>query len=120
MICEFIKDNGGNCKANAMIGSKFCYLHNPDISDEEKREAQIRGGKVKMITIKKALPELALDHSGDIFYLIADTIKRVRTGELDPRLANTIFYGSGALIRAYELKDIEKRIEDLEKAVKLK
>ena len=119
MQCKFTKPEGEQCKANAMADSDYCFHHNPDIPDEVKREAQAKGGRAKQITITKPLPELPIVKSKDIFYLIADTLKRVRSGEIDPKIANTIFYGSEKLLKAYETKTIEKKIEKLEKPINI-
>ena len=77
MKCEFIKPDETKCEAHAIKDSEFCYFHNPDITDEDKREAQSNGGKTKALTLKEALPELALSKPSDAVLLITDTISRV-------------------------------------------
>ena len=117
MKCEFIKPDGQKCEAYAVKGSKFCYFHNPDISDEEKREAQSNGGKTKALTLKEPLPELALIKPDDAVLLIADTISRVRAGALDIRTANCLGFLSDKLLKAFEVSRLNDRVEIIERVV---
>ena len=117
MKCEFIKPDGTKCEANAMKDSKFCYFHNPDISDEEKREAQSNGGKTKALTLKEPLPELALAEPADAILLIADTISRVRAGTLDIRTANCLGFLSDKLLKAFETSRLNDRLEVIERVI---
>ena len=117
MKCEFIKPDGTKCEAHAITGSKFCYFHNPDISDEEKREAQSNGGKTKALTLKEPLPPLALAKPSDAVLLIADTISRVRAGTLDIRTANCLGFLSDKLLKAFETSRLNDRLEVIERVV---
>lgn len=117
MQCKHTKDNGEQCNANAMTGSDFCFLHNPEISEEDKKEAQTRGGQNRARIIKEALPEIKIKTSKDAVLLLTDTINRVRAGEMDTKIATTIGYLSGHLIKAYEVSDLEERFSRLEKTI---
>jgi len=117
MKCEFIKPDGIKCDAWAMNGSEFCYFHNPDISDEEKREAQSNGGKIKALILKEPLPELALTEPADAVLLIADTISGVRAGTLDIRTANCLGFLSDKLLKAFEVSKINDRVEIIERVI---
>lgn len=105
------------CQANAMTGSNYCYLHNPDISDEEKRLAQVKGGEARTLTLKEALPLLPLDTPNDAVLLIADTIKRVRAGELDIKTANCIGFLSDKLLKAFEVARLNDKVEYIERVI---
>jgi len=120
MKCEFIKTNGVKCEAHAIKGSEFCYFHNPDISDEEKREAQSNGGKTKALTLKEPLPELVLAEPADTVLLIADTISRVRAGKLDIRTANCLGFLSDKLLKAFEVSQLNSRVEIIERVIQKK
>ena len=120
MKCEFIKQDGTKCEAHAIKDSKFCYFHNPDISDEEKREAQSNGGKTKALTLKEPLPELPLKIPDDATLLVADTISRVRAGTLDIRTANCLGFLSDKLLKAFEVSKLNDRLEILERVMKKK
>jgi len=120
MKCEFIKPDGTKCEAYAIKGSEFCYFHNPDISDEEKREAQSNGGKTKALTLKEPLPELVLAEPADTVLLIADTISRVRAGKLDIRTANCLGFLSDKLLKAFEVSQLNSRVEIIERVIQKK
>ena len=117
MKCKHLKDNGEQCQANAMSESEFCYLHNPDISDEEKREAQINGGANRALTLKKPLPVLPIVKPEDAVLLIADTINRVRAGTLDIRTANCLGFLSDKLLKAFEMSRLNDRLEVIERVI---
>ena len=117
MKCIYIKEGGEQCNAFAMGSSQFCYLHNPDITDEEKREAQSNGGKTKALTLKEPLPELVLAEPADAVLLIADTINRVRAGTLDIRTANCLGFLSDKLLKAFEMSRLNDRLEVIERVI---
>lgn len=117
MQCNFIKDNGEQCNANAMRDSEFCYLHNPDIPEEEKRQAQTRGGQARALTINQPLPDLPLNEPNDAIMLIADTIKRVRAGEIDIKTANCLGFLSDKLLKAFEVAKLNDKVEFIERVI---
>ena len=117
MKCEFIKPDGEKCEAYAVKDSEFCYFHNPDISDEKKREAQSNGGKTKALILKDPLPELVLTTPDHAVLLIADTISRVRAGTLDIRTANCLGFLSDKLLKAFEVSKINDRVEIIERVI---
>ena len=111
MQCKFIKLNNQQCEANAMEDNDFCFLHNPYISEEEKKGMQSKGGKANKIAIKEPLEALEIKDTKDVIFLISDTINRVRAGQMDTKIANCIFYGSGQLIKALETSEIQEKLE---------
>jgi len=117
MKCIYIKEDGGQCNAFAMEGSQYCYLHNPNISPEEKRINQTKGGKSNTIKVNASLPLVKVKTPQDVAGLLEMTINEVRSGELDPRIANTIGYLTGHLIKAIEVGEVEKRINAIEEAI---
>jgi len=50
--------------------------------------------------------------------LLADTINRVRKGQLDPKIASTIGYLAGVLLRSIEVSELEERTRSLESATR--
>jgi len=117
MKCEFIKPDGIKCEAHAVRGSKFCYFHNPDISDKEKQNAQTRGGQARALTISEPLPALPINEPNDAVLLIADTINRVRAGTLDIRTANCLGYLTDKLLKALEVSKLNDRVEIIERVI---
>jgi hypothetical protein len=116
MKCNFIKSDGSQCNANPLSDSEFCFFHDPH-SVEKKKEAQISGGKANKIVLKEALPVLKINESKDVIVLLIDTIARVRSGEIDIRLANALGVLSGQLIKAFEICQISDRVEIVEQKI---
>lgn len=117
MKCIFVKENSDECQANAMKDGQFCFLHNPDIPDEEKRLVQARGGRGNAVKIEDGLPEIKINTADDVVKLLEDTANRVRSGELDIRIANTLAYIAGHLLKALEVADVGKRLERFERVI---
>ena len=115
MQCKFIKSNGKQCNANAMRDSGFCFTHNP-ATKEAKKEAVTKGGKSPKKNYNPLLP-VKIEDSADVAQLLSKTINEVRAGEIDLRVANCIGYLSGHLIKALEVSDLEKRVEEIEKHI---
>ncbi len=117
MKCKFIKNNGNQCEANTISNSQFCFWHDPDIDPEERRKARVDGGKANKIILKNPLPELIVKKPEDVILLLTDTINRVRSGEIDIKLANCLGVLSSCLIKAFETTQIEGRVEIIERAI---
>ena len=111
MQCKHTKENGEQCNGNAMTGSDFCYTHNPDISEEEKLEAKARGGSNRALTINNPLPVMPINEPQDAIMLIADTINRVRAGELDIRTANCLGFLTDKLLKAFEVAKLNDKVD---------
>lgn len=117
MKCIFEKTNGNNCEANAMTESQYCFHHNPAISTEVKKLAQAKGGQANKIIVKEPLPPLKITDTKDIVMLLEDTIAHVRSGEMDLKIATTIGYLSGHLIKAFEISYLEERVIKIESII---
>lgn len=117
MNCRFTKLNGEQCGANPISDSEFCYFHDPKVDPEKKRAARISGGLANKIILKEALPVLVLNKPKDVISLLADTIDRVRSGELEVRTANCLGVLAGQLIKAFEMCQISDRVEIVEQKI---
>ena len=117
MKCVYIKSDGEKCQANAMSDGEYCYLHNPDISQEDKRLAQVKGGEARGITISEALPEIQITTPTDAVILVVDTIGRVRAGTLDIKTANCIGFLTDKLLKAFEVAKLNDKMEFIERVV---
>ncbi|KKP37651.1 MAG: hypothetical protein UR28_C0028G0019 [Candidatus Peregrinibacteria bacterium GW2011_GWF2_33_10] len=117
MKCKFIKIDSSVCSSNAMINSDYCYFHNPEITDEEKNNSQSKGGKNNLIKIQTPLPIIKIQEANDVLILLEDTINRVRSGELDVKIANCIGVLSGQAIKAIEISKLANKMEIIERAI---
>lgn len=117
MKCVFIKPDEEQCNANAMSGAEFCYTHNPAIPEEERQEARTKGGKANIVKVSKPLSEITINKPNDVVNLLTETITEVRNGNLDPRIANTIGYLAGHLLKAFEVTKVADRVETIERVI---
>lgn len=111
--CQYTKSEGEQCKAWAMTDSDFCFTHNPDMQ-EERSLANQRGGQVGKTTTTEPLPPIELSQPSDVVVLLQDTIRGVRAGDIDLKVANSVGYLSGQLLKAHEVAQLQARIEFLE------
>jgi hypothetical protein len=117
MKCNRTKENDEQCEAHAMRESEYCYLHNPEITKKEKRDAQSRGGENKQLRIVVPLPPLEITRTSDVVSLLTDTIHRVRSGEMEVKIANCIGVLSGHLLHAFEISEMQNRAEEIERLI---
>ncbi len=113
--CKEVKDDGTDCNAWAQAEKDYCLMHDPEMEEEHKLICK-KGGMTPKRNFN-SLPEIELKEASDVIALLSDTINKVRTGELDLRVANCIGYLSGHLIKAFEVTQLHQRIELIEKVV---
>ena len=111
--CAGIKRDGGRCAVVVGAGRSHCYQHDPDRSEERKRNAS-RGGRSRgageLATLKKQARDLAAD-------VLAGEVETGRAA-----VANQIF---NTLIRAIEQErknletgELAERLEAMEEVLK--
>lgn len=66
------------------------------------------------MTLPASTQSPELRSAGDVCKLLSETIGDVRIGRLDPKIANTVGYLAGVLVRALEVGKIEERLAALE------
>ena len=114
MKCNFSKNWWDRCNANSMNWSEFCYLHNPDITDEHKRLNQAKWWKNRISKLGNPLPEIDITSTEHVVYLLSDTINSVRTWELDVKVANCLWVLSWHLLKALENVELKKKVDKIE------
>jgi hypothetical protein len=115
--CKYIKEDGKRCNVNAMEDG-YCYFHSPNIPEEEKKLARVKGGKNNVVLIGEIMEETPVRTSEDVVKLMEDVINRVKQGVLDIRTANTIGYLAGVTQKAIKEVEVEDRLKRIEQAVK--
>lgn len=111
------KDNT-QCSGNSMLNADFCYFHNPAIPEADKSENRAIGGKNNAIGALEPLEPLDIQAPQDVVTLLIQTINQVRGGKIEIRAANCLGVLSSHLLRAFEMSDLEKRIEKIEQSLK--
>jgi hypothetical protein len=74
-----------------------------------------KGGRRRVINSPDGLKDFAPPRTAaDLRDLIAQSIIEIRTGKLDPKMANSISYLGTGFLRALEVSDLETRLRALE------
>jgi hypothetical protein len=116
-ICHYVRPNGQRCKAHAITGSASCFFHDPAKAGERAAASKAGGRKHRAATLPATTPDHELETIADVAGLLAATINDVRRGALDPRIANSVGYLSGVLLKAMEQGEVEERLAALEATV---
>jgi hypothetical protein len=112
--CIFIKTNGERCGGYPVEGSDYCINHEPRLQ-EKKLEAVKNGGAASSYEkLELALPELVINTPNDVVTAAVQTVNEVRTGQLPPKVASTIGYLLGVVLKAYEVANLDQRVEMIE------
>lgn len=117
--CAAVAQSGKPCRAKPLHGSPYCFFHDPERSDEHLAASRTGGLRRSrpMLTLDPSTPAPELSTAQAVAALLGETIHHVRTGQVDPRVANAVGYLAGVLIRALEQGDLEERLERLEALV---
>jgi hypothetical protein len=112
MQCQKKKRDGAQCRARARSGHKYCALH---AEPGKAAELGSKGGRRRAVYSPDALKEFTAPRSAaDLRDLLAQSIIEIRTGKLDPKLANSISYLGAGFLRALEVSGLEARLLALE------
>ncbi|MDH3890941.1 MAG: hypothetical protein OEV49_07625 [candidate division Zixibacteria bacterium] len=119
--CKQIKIDGKRCRGRAVTGSKFCFFHDPKRA-KQRQAAQRKGGINRLRPDKvTVLPSNTLDAvlrtADDVCQLLSDTINQVRKGVLDVKIANSVGYLAGVILKARSQGELEDRIVEIEEHI---
>jgi hypothetical protein len=111
--CSGITQAGTACKGIPIVGSQWCYVHDPDHAEERRRHGA-RGGKRG----GRGRPQAELN---DIKDRIRTMVQDVRDGTMDRadaavcgQLYNTLIRAVSVELRVREQQEIEARLKELE------
>ena len=109
---------GNECRAAAVVGTQFCALHG-----DPSRAAELgrMGGRknrhyVDVDEVKFAPPSTP----EDIRNMLSQAMADVHARKLHPRIASTLTYMAGALLKAIESTDVQQRLARLEEGLRAK
>jgi hypothetical protein len=109
--CTAVTSGGQPCKANPVHGKRFCLFHTPG----RAAECGQVGGRRRAVYNPDNLERFESPKSaGELLRLLATTIVEVRSGRMDPRVANTVAYLGASFLSAMEKVELESRLQALE------
>ena len=127
--CKATRKDGDPCRAEAQSGSDYCFFHDPGKGDQ-RHEAKVKGGKTgKLTTLATTKPWRGVAGDVDILKgvtpvelvdLLCNTIDDVRTGAIDPKVANAVGYLAGVIVKVQELDAVVERLSAIEEALKVR
>jgi len=109
--CKATTPSGEPCRAKPHKEG-LCFFHS-----DPKKAAELgrKGGRRRAVYRPAGLKEFAAPRSAaDLRDLLAQSIIEIRSGKLDPKLANSISYLGAGFLRALEVSDLETRLQTLE------
>jgi len=117
MQCQKRKRDGKRCEARALSGRRWCAFHaDPSRASKLGR----RGGRRRAVRCPQELKVFDPPKSAaDLRDLLSQSIIELRTGTLDPKLANSISYLGTGFLKAIEASETESRLDAIERAQRL-
>ena len=113
--CHAKTKAGFRCRAPAVSGKQYCSLHSdPTRAVKLGRKG---GAKNRHRCPPFSEPVSVPSTAADVRNLLAEAIGRLRAGRLDPKIATSLAYVSGPLIKAIETAELENRLERIEALV---
>ncbi len=101
MQCQKKKADGRPCGARALCGQRQCALH---AEPGKAAELGSKGGRRRAVYSLDTLKEFEPPRTAaELRDLLAQSIIEIRTGKLDPKLANSISYLGAGFLRASEV-----------------
>ena len=125
--CRATRKDGERCRAEAQSGRDFCFFHDP-AKGEERHDSKVAGGKAgKLATLATVKPWRGVAGEVDVLKavtpvelvdLLCDTIDDVRTGAIDPKVANAVGYLAGVIVKIQEQEALVERLSAIEEVLK--
>ena len=109
--CTAVKADGTPCRAVALPGRLMCWAHDPALK-EKAAEARRQGGhnRSRIARARKAVP----DAIGSVQGRLLKALEEVHAGTLEPRVAQAMASLAGAVVRLYEVGELETRLAEFE------
>jgi hypothetical protein len=111
MKCTAIKPGGERCKSDAIVGTSYCYMHDPAHAKERARHASKGGRRAKRASLDLKRLQHRLE---ELAQQVLD--KEIERG--DAAIAGQLLGGARACIRdslaAREQEELIERLETLE------
>ena len=119
MQCEFTKEDGTNCDAQAVKDDVLCFVHTnlPTIVGKRDLGRQEGGRNGRKMMLHPASEEIRVKNAQQVVKLLEQTINDVRMNRMAVNQANCIGYLCNIMAKIFEQEMLETRISILERTV---
>lgn len=126
--CKATRKDGSPCRGEAMAGGDYCAFHAPEKADDFQ-SGRVKGGETgKRATLAPSSLKPWRGNAGDVdvmqsvapaelVNLLCHTIDDVRTGAIDPKVANSVGYLAGVIVKIQQYEALEERLAAIEEAL---
>ena len=112
--CSAKTELGKECRAPAVVGTLFCAFHG---DPERAAELGRMGGRKNRHYVDAEPITIAPPSSPEeVKNLLAQAMVDVLAKKMDPRIASTLTYMAGPLLKAFESTDVQQRLASLEES----
>ena len=118
--CAFVMPDRSPCRANPMRDAQFCYFHHPDHRQAAAEARRLGGNRRRREKTIEGAYDLAdgLRSADDIRRVVEAITFELLSMESTIARANAILRAAGVAARLLETGELERRIADLEAALK--
>lgn len=117
--CTATTRKGDPCRAWAIEGSDFCYMHDPGKA-AERAAARSRGGKARHgrhLDTSGDPDSLELAAPGDAVAIVATAIRDTARLENSVSRNRALGYLCGVALKAFEITELAERMETIERTL---
>ena len=111
--CEY-KNNGKSCRAYAMLGSKYCFWHDPS-TIRKRAEARKKGGLNRRIIKNNNHEHYQIKTVKDINAILELAINEAHSLVSSQSKLRTLGYLCQIALKGQELGNLEERLDAIEK-----
>lgn len=112
--CAASTTDGTPCRARPLHGRDRCWHHADDLADQ-RAEARARGGR-NSSTVARRLAAMP-DPLRDLLDGLVEVFAATRAGEVDPARAQALASVARAIVRAWDVAEIDDRLDEIERAL---
>jgi hypothetical protein len=111
ITCSATTKKGTQCGGPAGQNG-FCYTHDPEITDDERRDARASGGRNRAALARVAnnLPP----HFARVYTLLVSAMEAVADGTGEPQRLTALATGARAIVSLVEVGELAGRLEQME------
>jgi hypothetical protein len=109
--CTATCKNGTPCSAAARPGKALCFAHCPDLQ-AKRQAARVNGGAGKATA--RRLDRLTPARLRPVLDKLYAALDGLEDGSVEPKVAVAMASVAGAIVRCYEVAEVEARLAALE------